>query len=99
MNLNTMFLSSCCSHLSDQLHLILTLGLTVLCACRACVSYSNNLVQHSTEVTEDLAKCCIKEIEKPLVDRNCGIPTTKLPIQAPQTIQGMYFSFSYVTCC
>ncbi|KAK9933509.1 hypothetical protein M0R45_020706 [Rubus argutus] len=37
---------------------------------------------------KDLAKCCIKEIEKPLVDRNCGIPTTKLPIQAPQTIQG-----------
>ncbi|KAM5569236.1 hypothetical protein ABKV19_016642 [Rosa sericea] len=54
---------------------------------RACVSYTNNSVQQPTEVTEDLAKCCIKEVEKP-VDRNCGIPTTKLPIQAPQTIQG-----------
>ncbi|XP_034200976.1 mitogen-activated protein kinase 16 isoform X2 [Prunus dulcis] len=53
---------------------------------RACVLYSDNTVQHSTEVADDLSKCCIKEIEKPQIDRSSGIPTTRLPV--PQTIQG-----------
>ncbi|KAL6293318.1 hypothetical protein ACE6H2_001460 [Prunus campanulata] len=53
---------------------------------RACVLYSDNTVQHSTEVADDLSKCCIKEIEKPQIDRSSGIPATRLPV--PQTIQG-----------
>ncbi|XP_024025902.1 mitogen-activated protein kinase 15 [Morus notabilis] len=56
---------------------------------RPCVLYSdNNSVQTSAEVTDDLSKCCIKEVEKPQVDRSCGIPMTRLPIQVPQNIQG-----------
>ncbi|KAH0992374.1 hypothetical protein GBA52_003857 [Prunus armeniaca] len=47
---------------------------------RACVLYSDNTVQHSTEVADDLSKCCIKEIEKPQIDRSSGIPTTRLPV-------------------
>ncbi|KAM1191955.1 hypothetical protein EV1_012461 [Malus domestica] len=55
---------------------------------RACVSYSDNQVQHSTDVTDDLSRCCIKEVEKPQTDRSSGIATTRLPIQVPHTIQG-----------
>ncbi|POO02305.1 Serine/threonine protein kinase [Trema orientale] len=55
---------------------------------RPCVLYSDNSVQNSAVVTDDLAKCSIKEVEKPQVDRSCGIPVTRLPIQVPQTIQG-----------
>ncbi|KAM6545326.1 hypothetical protein CsatB_026062 [Cannabis sativa] len=56
---------------------------------RACVLYSDNSVQNSAVVTDDLAKCSIKEVEKPQqVDRSCGIPGTRLPIQVSQTIQG-----------
>lgn len=61
------------------------------CVCRACVLYSDN-IHNSAEVTDDLSKCCIKEVEKPQVDRSCGIPMTRLPIQVPQTIQGLDFS-------
>ncbi|KAF4358716.1 hypothetical protein F8388_013683 [Cannabis sativa] len=56
---------------------------------RACVLYSDNSVQNSAVVTDDLAKCSIKEVEKPQqVDRSSGIPGTRLPIQVSQTIQG-----------
>lgn len=57
---------------------------------RPCVLYSdnNNSVQNSAEVIDDLSKCSIKEVEKPPVDRSCGIPMTRLPIQVPQNIQG-----------
>ncbi|KAH7522404.1 mitogen-activated protein kinase 15 [Ziziphus jujuba] len=55
---------------------------------RPCVLYSDNHVHNSAEVTDDLSKCRIKEVEKPQVDRSCGIPMTRLPIQVPQTIQG-----------
>lgn len=66
------------------------------CACRACVQYSdNNSVQNSAEVADDLSRCCIKEVEKPQVDRSCGIPMTRLPIQVPQAIQGLHLSDNF----
>ncbi|XP_021752699.1 mitogen-activated protein kinase 15-like [Chenopodium quinoa] len=55
---------------------------------RACVLYSDNSVHGSTEVTEDLSKCRIKEVEKAHVDRNGAIPMTRLPLQVPQNVQG-----------
>ncbi|XP_019053170.1 PREDICTED: mitogen-activated protein kinase 16-like isoform X2 [Nelumbo nucifera] len=54
---------------------------------RPCVLYSNNTAHSSSEVTDDLSKCCIKEIEKPQPDRGFGIPTTKVPLQVPQRLQ------------
>lgn len=54
---------------------------------RPCVLYSDKTIQ-TEGVAEDLSKCSIKEIEKPHVDRNCGIPMTRLPLQVPQIIQG-----------
>lgn len=50
--------------------------------------YSDKTIQ-TEGVAEDLSKCSIKEIEKPHVDRNCGIPMTRLPLQVPQIIQGL----------
>ncbi|XWS09048.1 hypothetical protein CRYUN_Cryun40dG0052200 [Craigia yunnanensis] len=55
---------------------------------RACVLYSDSSVQNSTDVTDNLSKCCIKETEKPQTERSCGIPMTRLPLQVPQNIQG-----------
>ncbi|KAG8636680.1 hypothetical protein MANES_15G021900v8 [Manihot esculenta] len=55
---------------------------------RPCVLYSDNTVQNSVEVTNDLSKCSIKDIEKPHVDRSGGIPMTRLPLQVPESIQG-----------
>ncbi|XP_038705501.1 mitogen-activated protein kinase 15-like [Tripterygium wilfordii] len=54
---------------------------------RPCVLYSDNSVHNSAEVMNDLSKCCIKEKEKPRMDRSSGIPTTRLPLQVPQSIQ------------
>ncbi|KAI5572649.1 hypothetical protein BDE02_10G026500 [Populus trichocarpa] len=54
---------------------------------RPCVLYSDNTIQKSAEVTNDLSKCSIKEIEKPHVDRSDGMPMTRLPLQVPQSIQ------------
>ncbi|KAJ6981069.1 hypothetical protein NC653_024454 [Populus alba x Populus x berolinensis] len=54
---------------------------------RPCVLYSDNTIQNSAEVTNDLSKCSIKEIEKPRVDRSDGVPMTRLPLQVPQSIQ------------
>ncbi|EEF45410.1 mitogen-activated protein kinase 15 [Ricinus communis] len=54
---------------------------------RPCVLYSDNTVQSSAEVANDLSKCSIKEMEKPQVDRSGGIPMTRLPLQVPQSIQ------------
>ncbi|KAF5941675.1 hypothetical protein HYC85_019317 [Camellia sinensis] len=54
---------------------------------RPCVLYSSdNSMQSSAEVTNDLTKCCIKEVEKPHVDRISGIPKTRLPLQVPPTV-------------
>ncbi|KAI4317728.1 hypothetical protein L6164_025575 [Bauhinia variegata] len=56
---------------------------------RPCVLYSDNLVQRSAEVADDLSKCSIKEVEKPPIERNGGIPMSRLPLQVPQNIQGV----------
>ncbi|XP_028761056.1 mitogen-activated protein kinase 15-like isoform X2 [Neltuma alba] len=56
---------------------------------RPCVLYSDNSAQSPAEVAEDLSKCCIKEIEKPPVERTGGIPLARLPAQVPQNMQGM----------
>ncbi|XP_057956817.1 mitogen-activated protein kinase 15 isoform X1 [Malania oleifera] len=56
---------------------------------RPCVLFSDNPVQNTAEVTDDLSKCSIKEMEKSHPDRSCGmgIPMTRLPLQVPQSIQ------------
>ncbi|XP_050218449.1 mitogen-activated protein kinase 15 isoform X1 [Mercurialis annua] len=54
---------------------------------RQCVLYSDNTVQNSVQVANDLSKCSIKEMEKPHVERSGGIPMTRLPLQVPQSIQ------------
>lgn len=54
---------------------------------RPCVLYSDNSVQNSVEVADDLSKCSIKETEKSHMERSCGIPMTRLPLQVPQSIQ------------
>ncbi|KAL5097287.1 hypothetical protein RYX36_001614 [Vicia faba] len=62
---------------------------------RACVLYSDNTMQNTAEVAEDLSKCCIKEVEKPPVDRSSAIlPMTRLPLQTPQNIQGLITNLS-----
>ncbi|XP_039071127.1 mitogen-activated protein kinase 16-like isoform X2 [Hibiscus syriacus] len=55
---------------------------------RPCVLYSDNSVQNSTDVTDNLSKCSIKETEKPQAERSFAIPMSRLPLQAPQSIQG-----------
>ncbi|OVA20083.1 Protein kinase domain [Macleaya cordata] len=55
---------------------------------RPCVLYSDNKTQNSAEVTDDFSKCCIKEVEKPQVDRSYGISMTGVPLQVPQRAQG-----------
>ncbi|KAF9673319.1 hypothetical protein SADUNF_Sadunf10G0011700 [Salix dunnii] len=54
---------------------------------RSCVLYSDSTIQNSAEVTNDLSRCSIKEIEKPHVDRSGRVPMTRLPLQVPQSIQ------------
>ncbi|KAL7251918.1 hypothetical protein ACSBR1_013718 [Camellia fascicularis] len=54
---------------------------------RACVLYSDNSAQNSTEVTNDLSKCCIEEVERPHMDRTSRIPMTRMPPQVPPSIQ------------
>ncbi|XP_022722803.1 mitogen-activated protein kinase 15-like isoform X2 [Durio zibethinus] len=55
---------------------------------RPCVLYSDNSVQNSTDLTNNLSKCCIKESEERQTERSCWIPMTRLPLQVPQSIQG-----------
>ncbi|XP_074307312.1 mitogen-activated protein kinase 16 [Silene latifolia] len=55
---------------------------------RQCVLYSDNSVHGSAEVTDDLSRCQIADVEKPLIDRNGAIPMGRLPLQVPQTVQG-----------
>ncbi|KAL5163562.1 Mitogen-activated protein kinase 16 [Glycine soja] len=59
------------------------------CKCRPCVLYSDNSRQNMAEVADDISKCIIKEVEKPAMDMTGGIPMTRLPLQAPQNIQGV----------
>jgi hypothetical protein len=58
--------------------------------CRACVLYSDNTMHNTAEVADDLSKCCIKDVEQQPVDRSSAIlPMTRLPLQAPQNMQGL----------
>ncbi|WJX90487.1 Mitogen-activated protein kinase 16, variant 2 [Trifolium repens] len=57
---------------------------------RQCVLYSDDSRQNMAEVAaDDLSKCCIKEVEKPVIDRNGGVAMNRMPLQAPQNIQGV----------
>jgi len=64
------------------------------------VLYSDNSRPNMAEVADDISRCSIKEVEKPAMDRTGGIPMARLPLQAPQNIQGvmtdrsMYFAAS-----
>lgn len=51
---------------------------------RPCVLYSDS-VQGSNEVSDDMAKCSIKETDKSHTERNSTIPMTRLPLQVPQS--------------
>nr|GMD83549.1 mitogen-activated protein kinase 15 isoform X1 [Ipomoea batatas] len=51
---------------------------------RPSVLYSDNSVQNPAEVANDLSKCSIKEGDKSIMDRNSGIPMSRLPLQVPQ---------------
>jgi mitogen-activated protein kinase 1/3 len=58
------------------------------------VLYSDNTMQNTAEVADDLSKCCIKEVERPAVDRSSDIqPMTRIPLQAPQNMQGLMTNF------
>lgn len=63
--------------------------------------YSDDSRQNMAEVAaDDLSKCSIKEVEKPVIDRTGGVAMNRLPLQAPQSIQdvmtnrSMYFATS-----
>ncbi|GAU12027.1 hypothetical protein TSUD_196510, partial [Trifolium subterraneum] len=57
---------------------------------RQCVLYSDDSRQNMAEVAaDDLSKCCINEVEKPVIDRNGGVAMNRMPLQAPQNIQGV----------
>ncbi|KAL3577700.1 hypothetical protein D5086_019204 [Populus alba] len=72
---------------------------------RPCVLYSDNTIQNSAEVTNDLSKCSIKEIEKPRVDRSDGVPMTRLPLQGIAVVTCIYYMVLHdlgklqVQCC
>ncbi|XP_042516275.1 mitogen-activated protein kinase 15-like [Macadamia integrifolia] len=55
---------------------------------RPCVLYSDSTAHQSADVTDDLSRCSIKEIEKQQPDRGCGEPMARVPLQVPQRIQG-----------
>ncbi|KAG2395766.1 mitogen-activated protein kinase 15-like [Vigna umbellata] len=56
---------------------------------RPCVLYSDNKIHNTSDVADDLSKCSIKEVEKQPVDRSNIIPMSRLPLPAPQNIQGV----------
>ncbi|XP_043708884.1 mitogen-activated protein kinase 15-like isoform X2 [Telopea speciosissima] len=55
---------------------------------RPCVLYSDSTAHQSAEITDDLSRCSIKEIEQQQPDRGCRDPMTRVPLQVPQRIQG-----------
>ncbi|KAK7387817.1 hypothetical protein VNO78_22611 [Psophocarpus tetragonolobus] len=55
---------------------------------RPCVLYSDKSRQNMAEVADDISKCSMKEVENLVIDRTGGIPMTRLPLKAPQSIQG-----------
>lgn len=62
--------------------------------------YSDNnnpavALQSSTEVTDGLSKCSIRDTERPRgADRNAQMPMSRVPINVPQTIQGLALSLT-----
>ncbi|XP_020099799.1 mitogen-activated protein kinase 15-like isoform X1 [Ananas comosus] len=54
---------------------------------RPCVLYSDDMVHNSTDITEDLSKCLIKEAENVQPEAD-PVPMTRVPIQVPQRVQG-----------
>lgn len=52
------------------------------------VLYSDNAVQNSVEVSDNLAKCSISDSDKSHPDRNGVIPMARVPLQVPQRAQG-----------
>jgi len=64
-----------------------------LLSCRPCVLYSDNKIHNTSDVADDLSKCSIKEVEKQPVDRSNVIPMSRLPLPAPQNIQGVMIDF------
>lgn len=52
------------------------------------MQYSNDSVHSVAEVTNDLSKCCMKDVERSHTDKTSSIPVTRPPIQVPQNIQG-----------
>lgn len=65
----------------------------LLLSCRPCVLYSDNKIHNTSDVADDLSKCSIKEVEKQPVDRSNVIPMSRLPLPAPQNIQGVMIEF------
>lgn len=61
----------------------------VLFGYRQCVLYSDNSNPSSSDITNELSKCSIKDVEKPQVDRSSVLPMTRYPVQIPQNIQGI----------
>jgi len=57
------------------------------------VLYSDNKIHNTSDVADDLSKCSIKEVEKQPVDRSNVIPMSRLPLPAPQNIQGVMIDF------
>lgn len=57
--------------------------------------YSDNRAHNSTDITEDLSKCLIKEAEKVQPEAD-PVPMTRVPIQVSQRVQGEpNFSFPF----
>lgn len=61
--------------------------------CRACVLYPKETV----EVTNGLSKCSIKEVGKQYMTTSAAMPMNRLPLQVPQTIQGLIALFLFLT--
>uniref|UniRef100_A0A7N0UMK0 mitogen-activated protein kinase n=1 Tax=Kalanchoe fedtschenkoi TaxID=63787 RepID=A0A7N0UMK0_KALFE len=57
---------------------------------RQCVVYSDKSSHSMANTTEDLSKCSIKEAERPIMDRNPGLPMSRLPQQVPHDVPGAF---------
>ncbi|CAM8902996.1 unnamed protein product [Rhodiola kirilowii] len=55
---------------------------------RQCVVYSDKSANNMANTTEDLSKCSIKDGERPSMDRNPGMPMSRLPQQVPHNVPG-----------
>ncbi|KAL5995852.1 Mitogen-activated protein kinase 16 [Asimina triloba] len=55
---------------------------------RPCVLHSDSTAHNPPDITDNMSKCNVKEMEKLQPDGNYGIPGTRIPLQVPQRIQG-----------